>query len=95
MSLDFPYSGPLPAFAATSGPRNAKIALVAEAWGRKNNMKTIKMMIIYHNMPDFFNTETAKSLAIHAIEQIPNTTPCEEDETFVLNIRDPLRDKPQ
>lgn len=35
MAADFPYSGPLPAFAATSGPRNAKIALIAEAWGEQ------------------------------------------------------------
>lgn len=38
MSLDFPYSGPLPAFAATSGPRNAKIALVAEAFGQQEEL---------------------------------------------------------
>lgn len=38
MSLDFLYSGPLPAFAATSGPRNAKIALVAEAWGQQEQL---------------------------------------------------------
>lgn len=38
MSLDFPYSGPLPAFAATSGPHNAKIALVAESWGQQEEL---------------------------------------------------------
>ena len=38
MSLDFPYSGPLPAFAATSGPKNAKIALVAECWGQQEEL---------------------------------------------------------
>jgi hypothetical protein len=37
MVASFAYSGPLPAFAATSGPRNAKIALVAEAWGQGVN----------------------------------------------------------
>lgn len=39
MSADFTYSGPLPAFAATSGPRSgAKIALVAEAWGQQEEL---------------------------------------------------------
>lgn len=39
MSEDFPYSGPLPAFAATSGPRSGvKIALVAEAWGQQEEL---------------------------------------------------------
>lgn len=38
MSVDFSYSGPLPAFAATSGPRNAKIALIAEAWGQQEEL---------------------------------------------------------
>lgn len=39
MSEDFKYSGPLPAFAATSGPRSgAKIALVAEAWGQQEEL---------------------------------------------------------
>jgi DNA polymerase len=38
MAIDFQYSGPLPAFAATSGPRNAKIALVAEAWGQQEEL---------------------------------------------------------
>lgn len=38
MSEDFPYKGPLPAFAATSGPRNAKIALVAECWGQQEEL---------------------------------------------------------
>ena len=38
MSEDFQYSGPLPAFAATSGPRDAKIALVAEAWGAQEEL---------------------------------------------------------
>lgn len=38
MVSSFPYSGPLPAFAATSGPRNAKIALVAEAWGQQEEL---------------------------------------------------------
>lgn len=39
MSADFAYSGPLPAFAATSGPRaNCKIALVAEAWGQQEEL---------------------------------------------------------
>lgn len=38
MSEDFKYSGPLPAFAATSGPRNAKIALVAECWGQQEEL---------------------------------------------------------
>jgi uracil-DNA glycosylase len=32
------YSGPLPTFAATSGPRNAKIALVAESWGQQEEL---------------------------------------------------------
>lgn len=44
MSLDFPYSGPLPAFAATSGPRNAKIALVAEAWGDQEQKTCIPLI---------------------------------------------------
>lgn len=35
MATDFQYPGPLPAFAATSGPHKAKIALVAEAWGQQ------------------------------------------------------------
>lgn len=38
MTTDFPYFGPLPAFAATSGPRNAKIALVAESWGQQEEL---------------------------------------------------------
>lgn len=38
MSSDFHYSGPLPAFAATSGPKDAKIALVAEAWGQQEEL---------------------------------------------------------
>lgn len=38
MSADFEYSGPLPAFSATSGPRNAKIALVAETWGQQEEL---------------------------------------------------------
>lgn len=38
MTTDFQYSGPLPAFAATSGPRNAKIALVAEAFGQQEEL---------------------------------------------------------
>lgn len=38
MTADFQYSGPLPAFAATSGPRNAKIALVAEAFGQQEEL---------------------------------------------------------
>lgn len=58
-------------------------------------MKTFKMVLIYHAMPDFVNTETAKSLAISAIEQLPNETACDDDDTYVLNIRDPLRDNPQ
>lgn len=38
MALEFKYDGPLPAFAATSGPRNAKIALVAEAFGQQEEL---------------------------------------------------------
>lgn len=38
MSAEFPYSGPAPVFFATSGPRNAKIALVAEAWGQQEEL---------------------------------------------------------
>lgn len=38
MTADFAYNGPLPAFAATSGPRNAKIALVAESWGQQEEL---------------------------------------------------------
>lgn len=44
MTADFPYSGPLPAFAATSGPRNAKIALVAEAWGDQEQKTRIPLI---------------------------------------------------
>lgn len=44
MSADFQYSGPLPAFAATSGPRNAKIALVAEAWGAQEQLTKIPLV---------------------------------------------------
>jgi len=44
MSEDFPYSGPLPAFAATSGPRNAKIALIAEAWGDQEEKTKIPLI---------------------------------------------------
>lgn len=44
MSADFQYSGPLPAFAATSGPRNAKIALVAEAWGQQEELTKIPLV---------------------------------------------------
>lgn len=44
MSADFQYSGPLPAFAATSGPRNAKIALVAEAWGEQEEKTRIPLI---------------------------------------------------
>jgi len=44
MSADFQYSGPLPAFAATSGPRNAKIALVAEAWGDQEEKTRIPLI---------------------------------------------------
>lgn len=38
MTSSFQYNGPLPAFAATSGPRNAKIALVAESWGQQEEL---------------------------------------------------------
>ncbi len=44
MSEDFKYAGPLPAFAATSGPRNAKIALVAEAWGEQEEKTKIPLI---------------------------------------------------
>lgn len=44
MTADFQYSGPLPAFAATSGPRNAKIALVAEAWGDQEQKTRIPLI---------------------------------------------------
>lgn len=44
MSLDFSYSGPLPAFAATSGPKDAKIALVAEAWGQQEELTRIPLV---------------------------------------------------
>lgn len=44
MAADFPYTGPLPAFAATSGPRNAKIALVAEAWGEQEEKTRIPLI---------------------------------------------------
>ena len=39
------YSKPLPAVAATSGPRNAtKIALVAEAWGQQEELTKIPLV---------------------------------------------------
>jgi DNA polymerase len=44
MSVDFSYSGPLPAFAATAGPRNAKIALVAESWGQQEELTRIPLV---------------------------------------------------
>lgn len=44
MSADLQYSGPLPAFAATSGPRNAKIALVAESWGEQEEKTRIPLI---------------------------------------------------
>src|SRR5882672_7183872 len=44
MSTDFHYLGPLPAFAATSGPRKAKIALVAEAWGDQEQKTRIPLI---------------------------------------------------
>ncbi len=44
MSENFKYSGPLPAFAATSGPRDAKIALVAEAWGQQEELTRIPLV---------------------------------------------------
>ena len=38
------YSKPLPAFAATSGPRNAKIVLVAESWGQQEELTKIPLV---------------------------------------------------
>jgi uracil-DNA glycosylase len=42
--MSFPYSGPLPPFAATSGPRNAKIALCAESWGQQEELTRIPLV---------------------------------------------------
>lgn len=44
MSEDYAYNGPLPPFAATSGPKNAKIALVAECWGQQEELTKIPLI---------------------------------------------------
>lgn len=44
MTAEFPYKGPLPPFSSVSGPRNAKIALVAEAWGQQEELTKIPLI---------------------------------------------------